>query len=232
MSLADVLIEKRRAADLLGATKMDRPEDVEASPFTQKVYAMLTLNERRSEKDQDAANPRPKNLFGHIIEMIPPDGDHTAAQFRWEILLRCGDPSIADVGATFSTATTRNGWFGMPDNLAFDNRGRLWIATDGNSRRRTGRTDGLWGVETEGPLRGTSRHFFRVPAGAELCGPCFTPDDETLFVAIQHPAEGGSADAVSTFEEPITRWPDFNKDMPPRPSVVAITKRGGGKIAS
>ena len=195
-SLADVLIEKRRASDLLGATKMDRPEDIEASPFTQKVYAMLTLNERRSEKDKDAANPRTKNLFGHIIEMLPPDGDHAADRFRWEILIRCGDPSIADVGATFSTATTKNGWFGMPDNLAFDNEGRMWIATDGNTRKRTGRTDGLWAVETEGPLRGTSRHFYRVPLGAEACGPCFTPDDETLFVAVQHPAEGGSADAV------------------------------------
>ena len=139
--------------------------------------------------------------------MIPPDGDHAADRFWWEILIRCGDPSIADVGATFSTATTKNGWFGMPDNLAFDNEGRMWIATDGNTRKRTGRTDGLWAVETEGPSRGTSRHFFRVPLGAEACGPCFTTDDETLFVAVQHPAEGGSADAVSTFEDPITRWP-------------------------
>ena len=164
--------------------------------------------------------------------MTPPDGDHAASQFRWEILVRCGDPAVAAVGATFSTATTRNGWFGMPDNLAFDNQGRMWIATDGNTRKRTGRTDGLWGLETEGPMRGTSRHFYRVPLGAEMCGPCFTPDDETLFVAVQHPAEGGSADAISTFEEPITRWPDFKPGMPPRPSVVVITKRGGGKIAS
>lgn len=230
MSQADVLIEKRRAADLLKPTRMDRPEDVEANPVTQNVYVNLTLNERRSEKDKDAANPRARNRFGHIIEMIPPDGDHAAAQFHWEILVRCGDPAIAEVGATFSTATTRNGWFGMPDNMAFDSQGRLWIATDGNSRKRTGRADGIWGVETEGPMRGTSRHFFRVPVGAEMCGPFFTPDDETLFVAVQHPGEGGSADAISTFEEPITRWPDFDPNMPPRPSVVAITRRGGGRI--
>jgi secreted PhoX family phosphatase len=232
MSQADVLIERRIAADLLGATKMDRPEDVEANPVAQKVYVILTNNNRRKPDQVDAANPRADNRFGHIIEMTPPGGDHAANTFRWEILVRCGDPSVAEVGATFSTGTSANGWFGMPDNVAFDSQGRLWVATDGNAKSRTGRTDGLWGVETEGAARGTSRHFYRVPVGAELCGPCFTPDDETLFVAVQHPGEGESAGMSSTFEEPATRWPDFKPNMPPRPSIVAITKRGGGKIAS
>jgi hypothetical protein len=234
-SQADVLIETRRAADLLGATKMDRPEDVEANPKTNNIYVNLTFNERRKPEQADAANPRADNRFGHIIEMTPPDGDHAAARFTWNILLKCGDPSIAEVGATFSSDTTRNGWFGMPDNIAIDSQGRLWIATDGNSASRTGRADGLWGVETTGPLRGTSKHFFRVPVGAEMCGPCFTPDDETLFVAVQHPGEGTGPDpkaGPSTFENPSTRWPDFKPDMPPRPAVMAITRKGGGKIAS
>jgi secreted PhoX family phosphatase len=232
-SQADVVIGARLAADLVGATKMDRPEDVEANPATNKVYVNLTYNERRQASQVDAANPRAANRFGHIIEMIPPDADHAAAKFRWEILVRCGDPAIADVGATFSTSTTRYGWFGMPDNLAVDHQGRLWIATDGNAASKTGRTDGLWAMETEGPLRGTSKRFYQVPTGAELCGPCFTPDDETLFVAIQHPGEPDENDpnaAPATFENPSTRWPDFKSKMPPRPSVVAITRRGGGKI--
>ena len=232
---ADVLIEARRAADLLGATKMDRPEDVEANPQTNNVYVILTSNERRKPEQVDAANPRANSRFGHIIEMTPPGGDHAAARFTWNILLKCGDPAIAAVGATFSTDTTRNGWFGMPDNLAIDNVGRLWIATDGNSASATGRADGIWGVETNGPLRGTSKHFFRVPVGAEMCGPFFTPDDETLFVAVQHPGEGGGMapeSGPSTYENPSTRWPDFKPNMPPRPSIVAITRKGGGKIAS
>ncbi len=230
-SQADVLIETRRAADLLGATKMDRPEDVEANPETNKVYVILTNNSRRKAEEIDAANPRANNLFGHLIEMIPPDGDHAAAKFRWEILLRCGDPAVAAVGATFSSDTTRNGWFGMPDNLAVDNEGRLWVATDGNSTAATGRADGIWGIETEVPARGTSRHFYRAPTGAEVCGPCFTPDSETLFVAIQHPGEADDdTGPAATFENPSTRWPDFKPDMPPRPSIVAITRNGGGKI--
>lgn len=230
-SQADVLIETRRASDLLGATKMDRPEDVEANPKTNKVYVVLTNNTRRKTDQVDAANPRADNRFGHLIEMIPPDGDHAAETFRWEILVRCGDPSIADVGATFSSDTTRNGWFGMPDNLAFDADGRLWVATDGNAGAVTGRADGIWGIETEGLARGTSRHFYRVPVGAEMCGPCFTPDGETLFVAVQHPGEADDDNGpAATFENPSTRWPDFKPDMPPRPSVVAITRKGGGKI--
>jgi secreted PhoX family phosphatase len=232
-SQADVLIEARRAADLLGATKMDRPEDVEASPLTQKVYVILTFNDKRKPEQVDAANPRAGSRFGHIIEMTPPDGDHAASRFTWEILLKCGDPSVADIGASFSSETSKNGWFGMPDNLTVDNQGRIWIATDGNSAGKTGRSDGIWGVETEGALRGTSKHFYRVPVGAEMCGPYFTPNDETLFVAVQHPGEADEDDPKAepaTFEKPATRWPDFKPDMPPRPSVVAITRKGGGKI--
>jgi uncharacterized protein len=233
-SQADVVIEARRAADLLGATKMDRPEDVEANPKTDKVYVMLTNNARRTPEQVSAANPRSNNRFGHIVEMIPNDRDHATETFAWEILVRCGDPAIAEVGATFSPATTKDGWFGMPDNCAVDNQGRLWIATDGNQPSRTGRSDGLWAMETEGEARATSKHFFRCPSGAEMCGPYFTPDDETLFLAIQHPGEADDDDpnaAPASYENPSTRWPDFRPDMPPRPAIVAVTKRGGGKIA-
>ncbi|TFL15953.1 PhoX family protein [Jannaschia formosa] len=220
----DVLIQTRRAADFLEATPMDRPEDVEPDQNTGKIYVMLTNNTRRKPGDENAANPRPENTFGHIIEITAPDGDFAADTMGWEILVKCGDPSIAEVGATFSPATSENGWFGMPDNCAIDANGRLWIATDGNSPEDTGRTDGLWAVETEGELRGTSKHFFRVPVGAELCGPWFVNNDQSLFVAVQHPGDG------STFDNPSTRWPDFEDGMPPRPAVVVIQKQGGGRI--
>jgi uncharacterized protein len=235
---AEVLIHARLAGDILSATRMDRPEDIDVNPQTGKVYVMLTNNSQRqpaegdnAERRVNAANPRANNLFGHIIEMIPDGGDHASTKFRWEILVRCGDPSIAAVGATFNPATSRDGWFGMPDNCAVDASGRLWIATDGNSPAATGRADGVWAMETEGAARGTSKLFFRCPNGAELCGPCFTPDMETLFVAIQHPGESEDPKVLATFENPSTRWPDFADGMPPRPAVLAITKRGGGRIA-
>jgi len=227
----DVVIHARLAADLLGATRMDRPEDVDVNPKTGKVYVMLTNNNKRKPDQVDAANPRADNKFGHIIEITPAGGDHAASTFAWDILLKCGAPEIAEVGAAFNPATSKDGWFGMPDNCAVDAEGRLWVATDGNSPADTGRADGIWAVETEGAGRGTARCFFQVPTGAEMCGPCFTPDLETFFVAVQHPGETEDDGPVSTFEAPGTRWPDFKDGMPPRPSVVAITRKGGGKIA-
>lgn len=231
---ADVLIEARRAGDLLGATKMDRPEDITPNGVNGRVYVMLTNNTNRKEDQVDAANPRAKNAFGHIIEIIEDGGDFTATKGKWEVLLKCGDPSVAAIGASFSTETSKNGWFGMPDNAVVDSAGRLWVATDGNGPQETGRTDGLWAVDTEGEARRTSKLFYRVPHGAELCGPCFTPDDTTAFVAVQHPGDDGpdwpAFGRRSYYEDLSTRWPDFKPDMPTRPSVVAITKRGGGKI--
>jgi secreted PhoX family phosphatase len=229
---ASVLVNARLASDALGATKMDRPEDIDVNPKNNKTYLMLTNNSRRRPEQIDAANPRADNKFGHIIEMEPDDGDHASVKFKWNILVRCGDPSVAAVGATFHPNTTRDGWFGMPDNCAVDNAGRLWVTTDGNSPASTGRADGVWAMETEGTARGTSKLFFRCPNGAELCGPYFTGNDETLFVAIQHPGEADDdAKTPATFENPATRWPDFKDGMPPRPSVLTITRRGGGKIA-
>jgi hypothetical protein len=235
-SQADVVIEARRAADTLGATPMDRPEDVEPNPKTNKVYVMLTNNTKRKADRVDAVNPRADNTFGHIVELTPAGGDHAAATGAWDILVRCGDPSVADIGAVWNPATSRNGWFAAPDNCAVDGQGRLWIATDqGSNWAKSGTADGVWALETEGEARGAGKMFFRVPIGAEMCGPRFSDDGETLFVAVQHPASDGveaykGFERTSTFEDPATRWPDFRDGMPVRPAVVAITKRGGGVI--
>lgn len=235
-SQADILIETRRAADLLGATKMDRPEDVQPNATNGRVYVMLTNNTKRTDDQLNAANPRAKNAFGHIVEIAEDGGDFAATKGTWEILLKCGDPSVAEVGASFSTETSKNGWFGMPDNCHVDADGRLWVATDGNSPGATGRTDGVWAVDTEGDARATSKLFFRVPVGAEMCGPLVLDDLKSMFVAVQHPGDGGDDwdgfGRPSYYEDLSTRWPDFRDDMPVRPAVVAITRQGGGEIGS
>ncbi|MEE4379005.1 MAG: PhoX family phosphatase [Candidatus Competibacteraceae bacterium] len=238
-SQADVLIETRRAASVLGATPMDRPEDVEPNPITNKVYVMLTNNSKRKPDQLDAVNDRAGNIWGQIVELTPPDGDHAAEVFRWDLLVKCGNPQDKAVGATWNTATSANGWLSCPDNGAVDHQGRLWVTTDQGSAwsKVSGTADGVWALETAGERRGTGKLFFRVPVGAEMCGPRFTPDDKTLFVAVQHPATDGTKafkgfERGSTFEDPATRWPDFNDKMPPRPSVVVITKEDGGTIGS
>jgi secreted PhoX family phosphatase len=238
-SQADVLIETRRAADLLGATKMDRPEDIEANPVNGKVYVMLTNNSRRKADQLDAANRRAGNEWGQVLEMVPPNGDHAAPTASWSLLVQGGNPADPKTGASFHPQTSKNGWFACPDNAAVDPQGRLWITTDQGEawEKASGTADGVWALETEGPNRGMGRMFFRVPVGAEMCGPCFTPDGRTLFVAVQHPATDGGETFTrsgkgSTFEDPATRWPDFEPTMPPRPSVVVITKRDGGLIGS
>ena len=238
-SQADVVIEARRAATLLGATPMDRPEDVDPNPQTGKVYVMLTNNSRRTADQVDAANPRPDNIWGHIIELTADAGDHASTRGRWDVLVKAGNPSDPGTAATWNPATSENGWFACPDNCAVDPSGRLWVTTDQGSNwsKASGTADGVWALDTDGDARGTGRMFYRCPVGAEMCGPCFTPDGKTLFVAVQHPATDGTKDfpgfeRASTYEDPATRWPDFRDDLPPRPSVVAITKDDGGPIGS
>jgi secreted PhoX family phosphatase len=232
----DVMIDTRLAADLLGATPMDRPEDAQPGP-NGTAYIMLTNNTRRQPDQVNAANPRAESAFGHIIEIREANEDHASTTGTWSILVKCGDPTIEEVGAQWNPETSESGWFSSPDNCAFDSEGRLWISTDqGSGWSKTGKSDGLYALETDGELRGHSKLFFRCPIGGELCGPYFHDSGETLFLAVQHPGTDGTKDfkgfeRASTFEDPATRWPDFDPAMPPRPSVVVVTKQGGGKIA-
>jgi hypothetical protein len=230
-SQSDVLLETRRAADLVGATKMDRPEDVEPNFVNGRVYVMLTNNGNRRSEQVDRANPRASNAHGHVIEIIPPGAgtrevDHAATEARWEIFLMAGKPGI-DPGARYHRSVSDNGWLSCPDNCAFDSKGRIWIATDG-APGAAGVADGVYAADTRGFGRALTRLFYQAPTGAEVCGPLVLKDDRTMFLAIQHPGE----DAGSTFENPSTRWPDFENGTPPRPSVIAIVKRDGGIIGS
>lgn len=219
-SQADVLINTRLAADLLGATKMDRPEDVERNPVTGAVYAVMTNNNRRTAAQVDAANPRPDNRHGHIIEMLEAGNDPTATTFRWALFLVAGepsDPSTYFAGFPKDKVST----FSCPDNITFDQAGNMWIATDGQDSSLR-KNDAVFAVPTQGPERGYVRQFMSAPVGAEICGPIFTPDNKNFFAGIQHPGEGG------TVEKPVSSWPDGTNVV--RPSVVAVRKLDGGII--
>ncbi|MBD8507052.1 PhoX family phosphatase [Hoyosella sp. G463] len=209
----EVAVFTRLAADEAGATKMDRPEDIEASPRTGKVYCALTNNSRRGVDDNprvDEANPRNENKNGQIIEITD---DHTGTSLTWNLLLVCGDPATAD---------TYYGGFdkeqvspiSCPDNVAFDPDGNLWISTDGNA---LGANDGLFSVVLDGPRRGETRQFLSVPVGAETCGPIIT--ENRYIVCVQHPGELDDA----TIENPASHWPEGG-DAQPRSAVVVAWK--------
>ncbi len=231
MSVADVLIDTRLAADKVAPTRMDRPEDVQPNPVNGRIYAALTNNSNRGSKFAvDEPNPLAAsyvrdalgapltkasgNRNGYVLEITEAGGDHAGTRFTWTLLLVCGDPASAET------------WFGgfpkeqvspisCPDNLAFDSRGNLWISTDGNV---LGSNDGLFRCPVDGPARGQVQQFLTVPLGAETCGPLVSHDDRSVWVAVQHPGEATG----STFDSPASTWPhthDF-----PRPGVVVTWK--------
>jgi secreted PhoX family phosphatase len=224
MTAADVLTFARVAGDAVGATKLDRPEDVEPSLRTGKVYAALTNNTNRgagTNPGADEANPRNANRHGHVLELVEDGGDHAAETFTWSLPIVCGDP--ADPSTYFAGYDkSRVSPISCPDNVAFDRTGNLWLATDGNA---LGSNDGLFATPIEGAERGHLRQFLTVPPGAETCGPFITADERSVFVAVQHPGEVTGA----TMDDPASTWPDGDFA---KPAVAVAWRPDGGRIGS
>ena len=222
-SQADILISTRAASDVLRATNMDRPEDFETNPVYGKVYLVCTNNTNRAVEDKpgtDAANPRPKNSTGHIIEITEDGDDHASVKFNWDIFVLAGDST--DESTYFAGfPKERVSPIASTDNVTFDTAGNL-ISTDELPNTLEGRNDGLFDVPVDGSDRGYLRQFFSAVTGSEVSGLAFNPDSTSLWASIQHPGEGGS------FETPVTLWPD-GKGVA-RPTVVLITKDDGGTI--
>ena len=218
---AMVLINTRGAADLLGATKMDRPEDIEANPLTGKVYVVCTNNSLRGTPGQpgtDPANAIARNAHGHILEITEDNGNHAATNFKWEIFIRCGDPAKEEHNSYFAGCEkSKVSALSCPDNIIFDRKGNLWIATDGQSSSLK-KNDGIYAVPVQGPDRGYVRQFFSAVVGAEVASLAMTPDDRTLFASVQHPGEGSKNLEPANL---TSRWPDGDI---PKPSVVVVTK--------
>jgi len=209
----------RLAADAVGATPMDRPEDIEVNPINHRVYIALTNNTQRAEDAVNGANPRGPNTHGHILELTENGGDAASRRFTWDIFILCGDPSDSEQETYFAGfEKSELDSISAPDNLAVDANGNLWISTDGQPSK-LGQADAIYVVPTAGPERGRIRRFMTGVPDGEMAGPEFTPDFGTLFVSVQHPGEAGGLD------EPTSTWPDREF---PRPSVAAAYKHDGG----
>jgi secreted PhoX family phosphatase len=127
---AVVFVNARAAADVVRPTKMDRPEWIAMHPQSRDMYVTLTNNSSRGvDKGPalDPPNPRPNNVFGHIMRWKESGADAAATRFSWDIFVLCGDPENNDEA---KRGNIKGDIFGSPDGLWFDARGVLWIQTD------------------------------------------------------------------------------------------------------
>jgi secreted PhoX family phosphatase len=149
---ADVLVNARLAADVVGATPMDRPEWTAVNPANGQVYLTLTNNSGRTvtgANGTDAANPRsysdPRttggatngNANGHIIRLREAGDSTEATSFTWAIyLFGAGvDLDAANINVSGLTAdqdfSSPDGlWFSRPSNASGLVNPLLWIQTD------------------------------------------------------------------------------------------------------
>lgn len=189
----DILIHARVAAKLVGATPLDRPEDIEVDPITGAVLVALTNNKTEG---------RP---FGKILKLKEVNNDPLSLKFEHEVFLSGG----SDAGLA------------CPDNLAFDRAGNLWITTDisGSSMNQGAFTEfknnGLFVVPRSGPQAGIAMQVASAPKDAEFTGPLFSPDYKTLFLSVQHPGE-----LTRDLAHPTSRWPSGTGL--PKSSVITL----------
>ena len=202
-SQAELLIFSRIAADLLGATPMDRPEWTTIGKDGE-IYWTLTNNSQREVAN--AANPEAPNSDGHIIKMFD---DYVGTSFTWDIFI------IA------STTRGTEGVFTDPDAAYADPFGRLFIGTDG------GQPDGLqdqlvvFDTTQENP---EPKRLLTGVNSDEITGYTVTPDFRTAFINIQHPGNGDPAS---------TNFPAATDGVTiPRDCTLVITRKDGGIIGS
>jgi secreted PhoX family phosphatase len=231
-SMNDILINTRGAADLAGATKMDRPEWIDTFPESLTAIGTLTNNSRRGAAGfpaADAMNPRSPNPYGHIIKWFY-HNDFTEPTFGWDIFALCGDPLNAAHGSTIVGDK-----YGSPDGIYVAPSGRLWIQTDvSGSTINSGAYAGFGNNQMlcADPTTGETRRFLVGPNICEVTGVFVTPDEKTMFVGIQHPGEAPSGANDPADPKRHSSWPDGDAGGRPRSAVIVITKDDGGEIGS
>jgi secreted PhoX family phosphatase len=230
----EVVIKARQASDLLGGTKMDRPEWLAIDKATRWVYCTLTNNTSRGTQGQpgvDAANPRANNAMGSIIRWKE-EGDHDGETFEWNHLVLAGDPANERAEAK---GNVKGDVFGCPDGIIFDPFGGLWVQTDMGPTvmnkgefARVGNNQMLaCDVAT-----GEFRRFLVGPVNCEITGAAFTPDSRTVFVNVQHPGETPSERSDPREPRKYSNWPDFRPTGRPRSATVVVRRDDGGVIGT
>lgn len=195
-SPGDVVTYCQEAARLVGGTPTDRPEDIEISPFDNTVFVCHTNNDNHG------------NIHGHITRIFEAGNDLGALEFDFEIFAAGG----------------RQSGFSSPDNLAFDSNGDLWVVTDISSSsqnkgvHKSFMNNGMFVIPTSGPEKGVALQFASGPVESELTGPFFSPDEQTLFLSVQHPGEN-----TEDLSRPTSTWPHRKGEKMARCAVVAIS---------
>ena len=192
----EVLIRTREAAKYLGATPLDRPEDIEINPANGDVLVALTNNSTK------------ENWYGSILKITEDGGSHDAMTFKPGMFLAGGEENN----------------FACPDNMAFDPKGNLWFTSDisGSAMNKPEKpymafkNNSLFVVPNSGEHAGKPIRVANAPTHAEFTGPFFSPDGSTLFLSVQHPGEySPSLDQLSS------HWPE-GRGRIPKPSVVVV----------
>ena len=218
-SQADVLINLRGAADIVGATPMDRPEWVAVHPQTTDGYVTLTNNSERGADPRqpvDAANPRADNDHGQILRWREKDRNPAATEFYWELFLLAG-PVLQRQTQPGQFKALDGDRFSCPDGLWFDGDGRLWIATDYDEQEAPYLSQGTNQLLCADPVTREVKRFMTGPVGAEITGLTGTPDGTTLWFNVQHPG---------------LSYPASNGKSRPRSTTVVVTKNDGGVIGT
>lgn len=234
-----VVIDARGAGGVVGATFMDRPEWIAVHPVTREVYCSLTNNSQRGAPGKpgpDPANPRARNIYGHIIRWREADDDPTSTRFEWDIFLLAGDPAHKDPDRRGNVKGSVA--FACPDGLSFDRRGVLWIQTDSSAKNMASADWASIGnnqMLAADPSTGEVRRFLTAPPGAEVTGLATTPDGKHMFVNIQHPGE--LPEDHPPRNDPanpkaVSAWPDGASGGRPRSATIAIRRIDGGLVGA